>query len=202
MRNPTILLLAFVVCVCAACSDTNDADTAATTVEEINDPAADSAVLRQPQDASSYFTIPEIGVGSVGFVALQNITSQPVSLDGLYLCNGSDCVELSDTTVEPGSLVRVAVDDGSDLDDVVMPGAALGSLDPVSGEVALYSSPEVDSSEDLIVYVQWGANPHDRTDDAVDKGLWVDGAFAPTAETATRLYRQPDSGLWLFEPND
>jgi hypothetical protein len=33
---------------------------------------------------------------------------------------------------------------------------------------------------------------------AIDAGLWIKGSFAPTADNATRLFRN-EGGLWLFD---
>lgn len=188
----------------AACSD-DDVDTSTTLAaadQSSPDDVSASGARRQPQGSSSYFSIEEIGVGPQGYVSLTNITDVPVTLAGLHLCQDNACVELPDVAVEPAATVRVAEDDGGGLNDVVVTEADLGTLSAPDGEIALYSSAETDGSEAMIVYVEWGSTPHDRTDDAIEAGLWLADSFAPTADYATRLYRESGSGLWLWDPNE
>ena len=34
---------------------------------------------------------------------------------------------------------------------------------------------------------------------AIDAGLWVEGGYGPSSQNATRLFKVPETGLWLFE---
>ena len=77
-------------------------------------------------------------------------------------------------------------------------GATLGELRPADGEVALYSSQNVNDPKAMLVYLEWGSTPHEDTQTAIDAGLWIKGSYAPSAKDATRLFRQ-DTGLWLFD---
>lgn len=146
--------------------------------------------------AQAVFSIDDVGLGSDGWVTLLNFTDQPQSLLGHTLCQGDDCVDLPDTTIEPGARARVALGDGAGLSGVVVTGAALGGLEASDGEIAMYI--DEGGGDQLVNYMEWGSTPHARSDDAVAAGLWVEGAYAPTDANATRLYRQP-GGLWVFD---
>jgi len=147
----------------------------------------------------TYFSINEVGLGPNGFVALTNFTDVPTSLAGLYLCQGHACFELPDTVVGPGETVRIAVGDGSGRENVVATHAAIGKLQPSDGEIALLASKEPDNPKAMFVYFQWGSTPHQLTQTAIDAGLWVEGGYGPSSTNATRLFRVPETGLWLFE---
>jgi hypothetical protein len=147
----------------------------------------------------TFFSINEIGLGSKGFVALTNFTDVSASLEGLYLCQGSDCFELPDVAVDPDETVRIAVGDGSGHEGVVATRATFGDLQPSDGEIALYASQELEDPKEMLVYFQWGSTPHELTQVAIEAGLWVEGGYGPSSENATRLYKVPESGLWLFE---
>ena len=143
------------------------------------------------------FSIEEIGLGSNGYVTLDNFTGVRESLGGLVVCQGSHCQKLSAVQVAPGKRVRIAVGDGKGVKHVVATGADLGPLDPSDGEVAVYANGDAQHPQDIVNYVQWGSTPHARTADAVKAGLWLRTAYAPTGPKAVRLYKRP-SGLWLF----
>ncbi len=202
MRTSVILVL--VAIVGAACSGSNDADPGTTTAVAPTIIASETTipVQTQPIGASSFFAIDEVGLGPDGYISLTNFTDVPVTLAGLFLCQRPNYVELPDAVVEPGSTVRVAVGDGNGLENVVMTNAALGILSPSDGEIALYTSRDFENPAAIIEYLEWGSTPHGRTSVAIEAGLWPEGSYAPTAETATRLFRVEESGLWLFEPNE
>jgi hypothetical protein len=200
MRAGPLLIVAAFVLGTVACSDADDDDDSTPASSASSQPERDDGAQRQPEGATSYFSIEEVGVGANSYVTLENITSEPVALDGLQLCHIEACAELVDVVVAGGDVARIALGDGAGLDKVVMTDAALEPFDPVDGEIALYSSSD-ESADSMLNYVQWGSDPHQRTADALEAGLWVEGGFAPTSASATRLYREADSGLWLFEPN-
>jgi hypothetical protein len=147
----------------------------------------------------TFFSINEVGLGPNGFVTLTNFTDVPASLAGLYLCQGHACFELPDVVVDAGETVRIAVGDGAGYEGVVATHATLGELHPSDGEIALLVSPELDDPQALLVYFQWGSTPHDRTQTAIDAGLWVKGGYGPSSQNATRLFKVEETGLWLFD---
>lgn len=158
-----------------------------------------NTVQRQPLGANSFFAIHEMGLGPDGYAALTNFTDVPVTTAGLYLCQGSNCFELPDAVISPGETGIVAVGDGTGLAGVIATRATLGELRSSDGEIALLTSPDSGDPEALLIYLEWGSTPHELTDVAVAAGRWLEGSFAPTSETATRLFRVEESGLWLFE---
>lgn len=197
----------------SACSSDDAAETTTSAAGETTTTPADDAstttvaettttVREQPEGASSFFAINEIGLGPDGYVSLTNFTDVPVRLAGLFLCQRPNYFELPDVAVEPGQTVRVAVGDGDGLENVVATNATLGDLNPEDGEIALYTSQDFDDPAAMIVYLEWGSTPHGRSSVAVEAGLWLEGSFAPTSATATRMFRVEESGLWLFEPNE
>jgi hypothetical protein len=155
-------------------------------------------VQRQPEAASSFFSIEEVVLDPDGYVALNNFTDVPVTLDGLHLCQGADCFALPDEAVASGATAYIATGESPDVDGVVITGATIGVLAPSDGELALYVVDPSDP-ERIIRYLEWGSTPHERTDQAVAASLWSEGSFAPSGDNAVRLYRDADSGLWLWD---
>ena len=206
MRDLMLALVAVALLATACGGDEADATTTSTDVTttstEVEQTTSTAAVRTQPVGASSFFAINEVGLGPDGYVSLTNFTDVPVTLAGLYLCQRPNYIELPDVLVEAGATVRVALGDGAGLENVVVTNASLGDLNPSDGEIAIYTSRDFDDSAAIIEYLEWGSTPHGRTNVAIAAGLWPEGSFAPTSATATRLFRVPESGLWLFEPNE
>jgi hypothetical protein len=204
-RSVTLLLLALLGAVflaAAACGDDDDDDNGGegtATGQASETPASSGAVSTSTvfPDNGFQFEISEVGLGESGYVVLTNYTDTPAKLTGLYLCQPPDCVELPDTEVPAEGHALVTPGDGEGLDDVVVTDAAL-VLSPPDGEVALFAGGDVEDASKIRSYLQWGSTPHEGTAVAIEAGLWIEGSYAPTAESATRLFRN-DSGLWLFE---
>lgn len=194
MKKIAMLSLIFIFFLLSACqSEQNTVD-----VSNSVSPAGDGEKSVTTGDAT-LFSINEIGLGENGFVALTNYTDVPASLDGLYLCQGRDCFKLPDVVVDPETTVRIAVGNGTGLENVVATHATIGELRPFDGEVALFNSNDFDDPQEIAVYFQWGAPLHQLTQMAIDAGLWLEGGYGPSGENATRLYRDLDTGLWLWE---
>lgn len=191
---PFLFTLGLILFITTACSGKNQSMDVITTPTL---PQVSSAKVNS--GTGSLFAINEVGLGPNGFVAMTNFTDTPASLAGLYLCQGSACSELPDVVVAAGETVRIAVGDGVGLEGVVATHATLGELRPSDGEIALYASKELDDPRAMLVYFQWGSNPHDLTQTAIDAGLWVEGGYGPSSQTATRLFKVAETGLWLFE---
>lgn len=180
---------------CAGGGATAEATPAAAQPAATNTPGP----IAQSGQAGTFFAINEVGLGPEGFVALTNFTEVPVSLSGLYLCQGSDCFALPDQVVQGGETVRVAAGQGEGLENVIATGATFGELRPADGEIALFSSDKTDDPKALLVYLQWGSTPHQLTGLAVERGLWFETSYAPSGPNGTRLWRVEESGLWLWE---
>ncbi len=147
----------------------------------------------------SAFDIREIGVGDQGWVALTNFTSEPGKMAGLFLCQGQECSALPDETVPSGETVRIATGSGAGVDSVIAKNATFGTLKSSDGEIALTTTDNPQRPEQILFYLQWGSTPHELTNLAIEAGLWLKGGYAPTSAKATRLFRVPETGLWLFE---
>jgi len=156
------------------------------------DPSSDA------NDLSRYFSIVEVGLGPDGYVTLINYTESPASLGDVFLCQADGCVDLPDTVVEPGQLARIAVGDGEGLGNVVVRNAEL-DLAPADGEIGVFRSEDITDSAGIRSYLQWGSTPHEMTDTAVEAGLWIATAYAPTAAHATRLWKT-EANLWVWDP--
>lgn len=203
-RIAAVLLMAVSVAACSGDdadeSTTTDAPTT-TSVEATTSTASaetTSTIQRQPEGASAFFSIDEVVLGPEGYVTLNNFTDVAVTLGGLHLCQGPTCFALPDEAVESGGNAYVAVGEAPDVDGTIVIGATIGALRPPDGELALYVT-DPDDPEKLVAYMQWGSTPHDRTEQAIAKGLWLEGSYAPSGDNAVRLYRDLDSGLWLWD---
>lgn len=186
------LLLTVVLVAAAACGGDDDAADEAPE----NDASPSVAVARDA--VQTYLEIERVGVGDEAWVELGNFTDIPVEFGGLHLCQADACQELPDGVVQPGEEVYVVVSGDPDLDGpVIVDDADLGELRPAHGELSLFSRADFDDPEALVLFFEWGSTPHEHTDLALEAGLWVDGAFAPTTERAVELYRE-ETGLWLF----
>lgn len=148
-------------------------------------------------DDGRFLTVAEVGFGGSGYVRLSNITSVPASLDGLFVCQGADCVALPDVSVDGEKSAVVAVGDGQGLDDVVVAGAAL-DLVAAGGEIGVYAGEDVTAAPDVRAYIEWGSTPHEGTAAAVEAGLWLEGSFVETTGESTRIVRGED-GMWISE---
>ena len=192
-RWPFFLLGLFLLVTTACISQNPQVD------NSITPSAPPAAPAKTGARMGTFFSIDEVGLGPDGFVALTNFTDVPASLAGLYLCQARECFELPDQMVAPGGTVRIAVGDGSGLENVVAVHATLGELRPSDGEIALYASPDIHDPEQMLVYLQWGSTPHEFTAAAIQAGLWVKGGYAPSSRNATRLFKIKETGLWLFD---
>ena len=193
----TMAIMTALILVLTACSSSDDAESAPS-VDGSSTTTGSSDVQRQPESVSSFFSIEEILLGPDGYVALNNFTSIPVTLDGLHLCQGGDCFSLPNEVVPAGGIAYVAVGAAPNADGLVVTGATIGDLEPSDGELALYVT-DPSNPERIITYLEWGSTPHERTVEAIEAGLWLEGSFAPSGDNAVRLYRDPDSGLWLWD---
>jgi hypothetical protein len=161
--------------------------------------AINNSPIAQTSQSGSFFAIIEVGFEPRGYVTLSNFTDVPVSLGGLYMCQGSDCFALPDQVVEAGRTVRVAVGNGQGLENVVATNATIGELRPVDGEIAIFASANTDDPRMLLNYLEWGSTPHHLTEMAIERGLWLEGSYAPSGPDGTRLYRLEESGWWVWE---
>jgi len=194
MNRSAALVGAVLVLVLGACTS---ASSPSASLSSGNPPASGGSF--EPGNASDvgrYFRINEVGLGPNGWVTLLNYTDTAASLGTLFLCQGDRCVDLPEHDVPGGTEARVAVGDGSGLEDVAMTGADL-TLEPANGEVGLFSSADLDPRF-IWAYLEWGSTPHGLTQTAVEAALWINGSYAPSSPNATRLW-QREGGWWVFD---
>ena len=189
MRKIIAALITFVL---IGCTPANPTETQAP------EPPAPAMTVTPRSGSGTLFAISEVGLGPNGYVTLNNFTDQPANLGGLFLCQGSQCFELPSAEVAPGRIGRVAIGSGTDLEDIVATGATIGELRSTDGEIALYASKKLGDPKAILAFLEWGSTPHTNTQTAIDAGLWIKGAFAPTSSNARRLFHN-EGGLWLFE---
>jgi hypothetical protein len=190
-RLATVVALALLLG--AGCNSTTPSSSGITLNPSfLPDPSSDAS------DVSRYFSIEEVGLGPDGYVTLRNYTEVPASLASVYLCQADRCIDLPDVNVEPGAVARIAVGEGGGLEYVVVRNADL-DLPPADGEVGVFRSDDVTDSGGIRSYLQWGSTPHEMTNTAVDAGLWLPTAYAPTGPNATRLWKT-EANLWVWDP--
>ncbi len=194
MQRSTLMAMSAALLVAAACSTTVSPSLSASPAAQTAAPVGSS----DASDVSRFFAIEEVGLGSDGYVTLRNYTEATASLDTLFLCQAETCVDLPDVVVGPGEIARIALGDGTGLEDVAMTGADL-VLTPADGEVAIFHSRDVTDVSEIRAYLQWGSTPHELTALAVEAGLWIATGYAPTAAHATRLWKT-EANLWVWDP--
>lgn len=200
MKRYTLgLVLVVLLLIAAACGGSDAGDDTAPAAPTQPAAEATSKPVAVSGTSGSFFAIYEVGLGPEGYISLLNFTDVPVSTAGLTLCQGSDCFALPDVEVAADETARVAVGDGTDLEGVIATQATLGELRPSDGEIAIFAKQDYEDPKAMLAYLQWGSTPHDLTGVAVEAGLWFETSYAPSSANATRLYRVPESGLWLFE---
>ena len=98
-----------------------------------------------------------------GFILIRNDGDEDYDLTGHWICNRPTYSELPSETLAPGRIIEIDT-------------AVIG-LSADSGEIALYTSSDFASADDILRYVQWGSESHGRAVVAVAGGVWQDGDF-------------------------
>lgn len=119
--------------------------------------------------ASSVIVIEEIDFAADRIV-LRNAGDAPYDLAGHWICNRPSYAELPAEVLEPGATTEIAA-------------SAVG-LGAASGELAVYTAREFDSSEAMIRYVAWGSAGQGRQATATEAGLWSEDDFVDNAGSA------------------
>jgi hypothetical protein len=194
MKRSMAMVIGAVLLVAVACNTSvNSPNPEETPSSQTGSPGESS----DAGDVSWFFSIEEVGLGPNGYLTLLNYTDQPASVDSMYLCQASGCVDLPDVVVGPGELARIAVGDGAGLENVALTGAKL-DLPPPDGEVAVFASEDTRDPKAIRAYLQWGSTPHELTKVAVEAGLWRETGYAPSGPNATRLWKT-DANLWVWD---
>lgn len=192
-----------VILVAAACGGSSDTATTLaptdstapagdTTTTAAIDPTttltAETTTTASAAPSGATFAITQVGLDVLGQVVVQNVGSEPASLAGHWLCQRPSYWEFPDVELQPGESAAVAVPGRDDIfgppsGAIAIEGvASIGSFDPTSGEVGLYSSGDFGSPEAIVSYIEWGNSGHGRSGTAVSAGIWSDGGFVATTE--------------------
>jgi hypothetical protein len=135
--------------------------------------------------------ITEIVFGSEGAVILTNYGVDAVDLGGAWLGQGLSFVQFAPTVLGAGQSLVVSMgddlDSGVSTDGYVDIGTAVGSLEYVAGEAALFRNGTFDDPGALISYVQWGAAEGRHAGTAGNAGLWDPPAFVQTGPDVSGL---------------
>jgi hypothetical protein len=147
------------------------------------------------------FQIIEVGFAP-DFVTVENFSDTTAPLAGRWLCDPPTCFELPEFDVDAGASVRIALGTDEGVEAAVIAETGLDPLTPEDGELGLYASSDTGDPRAVQDYVEWGATPHDGTTTAIAAGLWREDSFAPSGETAIRIFVTPETGLWLWDSSD
>ncbi|MEA2000624.1 MAG: hypothetical protein U9N84_01855 [Actinomycetota bacterium] len=134
-----------------------------------------------PPNAAAEFGLTQVVFGGSAFVVITNWGNDTGNLRGHWLCQFPSYQSLPDIELAPGEQVLVGLSTTpppqlSGMAITVDLGAAIGILDPNSGEVALYDSSSFENPESIMAYVEWGEAGHHRATLAIQAGVWSEGA--------------------------
>lgn len=144
-----------------------------------------------PPNAAPDFGLTQVVFGDAAFVVITNWGNDSGTLDGYWLCQFPAYESLPDVELGPGEQALVGLADSPPPDlagmaAVVDLGPALGALDPLDGEIALYLGPNFDDPESIIAYVEWGEPNHQRASVATTAGIW-DGTAVEVFDEAPSI---------------
>ncbi len=159
-----MLVIAVLALVAAACGDSDDSgDEPATQDTAAPETAAPEPDVTDAAVASG--TAADLAITAVVFddhVTITNLGSDPVSVDGLWICNRPNYMQLPTAVIAPGESIEIS--------DFALPAGG--------GEVALYTSNSFGDSAAIVDYVGWGSGGG-RSSVAASAGIW------PAGETVT-----------------
>jgi hypothetical protein len=139
-----------------------------------------------PEDGGPpVFALTRIGFGLTPQVVVTNVGAGPGNIGGYWLSKGTGAFEIPRTPLAPGESIAVGV--GEVLPDVASSGLRLGDLEPAGGEMALYRTGSFDVASEIVDYVEWGSSGHNRSDVAVEAGIWPQGGVVRVRPLAIGL---------------
>ena len=184
------LLLVALALVAAACGGSDEAASDATTTAPPNG-STTTAISTTADGGSAVFAIEMVTFGDGAMVVITNTGAGAGDLAGHWLCQRPSYFQIPDVALEPGAQVAIALDGegfapppGAVTIDAV---ATVGTIDPTSGELGLYSASQFDDPTSIVSYVEWGSAGHGRSSVAVAAGIWTDGGFVATTPTTASL---------------
>lgn len=169
-------LTALLILTACGDDDGDDSNADATTEED------DTPAVSEPASTAS-----DVGAAAIGGLevtavdldaataVLTNTGDEPVDLTGHWLCNRPSYAELPAVVLAAGEALDIGVAGATE----------------AGGEVAIYSSDDFGSSDDIITYVHWGAGGG-RAPVAEEAGIWSGPPVEP-ADAAIELVGEPGS---------
>ena len=171
-----LLALSLLGAACASASDSSVEETPTTTdgaasiapstSTTTSTPATTSSSTGETDSDASDAASPLVVVAidfAAGFILIRNDGDEDYDLGGHWICNRPTYSQLPDEVLAPGDVVEIEA-------------SAVG-LSAGSGELALYTSGDFSSADDIVRYVQWGSDSHGRTATAVAGSVWQNGDF-------------------------
>ena len=137
--------------------------------------------------------------GDNAFAQITNTGDGPGSLAGHWLCQRPNYFMLDAVELGPGEAVWVAAGTGEELElatgspivGLVPVEGALGDFSSRGGELALYSSRQFTSAEDIVDFVAWstpGGFPGlGRAGVAVEAGIWESSGLVEVPDDAISI---------------
>jgi hypothetical protein len=185
-----LFLFVALALVAAACSS-GDETASDTTTSVPPNASTTAAASTTAGGGSAVFAIETVTFGDGAMVVITNTGTGAGELTGHWLCQRPSYFQIPDVALEPGEQVAIALDGaafepppGAMIVDAV---ATVGTIDPNSGELGLYSSSQFDDATAIVSYVEWGSTGHGRSSVAVAAGIWTEGGFVATTPTTASL---------------
>jgi hypothetical protein len=186
------LLFVALALVAAACSsgDETASDATASVPPEGSTTVAVSTTTAAGE-GSAVFAIEKVTFGDGAMVVITNTGTGAGELAGHWLCQRPSYFQIPDVALDPGEQVAIALGG----DGFAPPAGALtvdaaatvGTIDPASGELGLYSASQFDDATVIVSYVEWGSTGHGRSSVAVAAGIWTEDGFVATTPTTGSL---------------
>ncbi|MEA2058500.1 MAG: hypothetical protein U9O63_07250 [Actinomycetota bacterium] len=189
-----LLLFVALVLVAAACSS-GDETASDTTTSAPPNASTTAAAPTTAGGGSAMFAIEMVTFGEGAMVVITNTGTGAGELAGHWLCQRPSYFQIPDVALGPGEQVAIALSG----DGFAPPAGALtvdavatvGTIDPASGELGLYSASQFDDATAIVSYVEWGSAGHGRSSVAVAAGIWTEGGFVATTSTTASLSATP-----------
>ena len=180
----------------AACSSSGGDDTTTTagagvSTTEAPTTTTTSATTPPPSTTTTValdgptFALVGITMGAVSpMVVIRNISDATVDLAGHWLCQQPATAPLPALQVGAGRSVAISL--GGDTfrppPDAIALGdpVDLGTINPVRGEIGLFTGNRFDDSSTVVSYVEWGNNNHPCSAAAIEAEIWQDDEWLET----------------------
>ncbi len=196
MKTRLLIVLALVAAACgggatpatptAGAPGTEAGTTTASTTTEATTTTTEPTTTTEAAPGGAVFAIATVTFGQAPMVVITNVGDTSGNLEGHWLCQRPNYGRIGDVELAPGESAAISL--GGEV-FVPPPGAktvdisqGVGTLDPASGELGLYSAGDFGNPDAIVAYVEWGKAGHGRTATAVQAGVWTSGGFVTTGD--------------------